>query len=87
MCEGDYALMREGKLKLSYVPLDSSLYVGDEICTSGLGGNVPHGIMVGEVAAVSIAPGGGSMQAEIAPYVDVNELTLVFVITDFVKEG
>lgn len=87
MCEGDYSLMKEGKLKLSYLPLDSSLYVGDEICTSGLGGNVPHGIMIGEISAVSTAKGGGSMQAEIAPFVDVNELTLVFVITDFVKEG
>lgn len=87
ICEGDYNLMRKGLLKLSYLTLDTSLFVGDEICTSGLGENVPQGIMVGEVSSISVSPDGATKQAEITPFVDINDLTIVFVITDFVKEG
>ena len=87
ICEGDYSLMRKGLLKLSYLTLDTSLFVGDEICTSGLGENVPQGIMIGEVSSISVSPDGATKQAEITPFVDINDLTIVFVITDFLKEG
>ena len=87
ICEGDFELMKKGRLKLSYVTLETSLFVGDEICTSGLGDNVPQGIMIGEVAAISTSRDGYSKIAEITPSVDLEKLTVVFVITDFQKEG
>ncbi|MBO4406081.1 MAG: rod shape-determining protein MreC [Clostridia bacterium] len=87
ICEGDFELMKKGRLKLAYVTLETSLYVGDEICTSGLGKNVPQGIMIGEVSAISTSRDGYSKIAEITPSVDLDKLTVVFVITDFQKEG
>ena len=41
--EGDFALMGEGKLKLTYLPENSELMSGDLITTSGRGGVYPPG--------------------------------------------
>ena len=87
ICEGDFELMKKGRLMLSYVTLESSHSAGDEICTSGLGENVPQGLMIGEVSAISTSRDGFSKVAEITPSVDLDKLTVVFVITDFQKEG
>ena len=43
--------------------------------------------MIGEVSSISVSPDGATKQAEITPFVDINDLTIVFVITDFLKEG
>ena len=62
--EGDFALMGEGKLKLTYLPENSELMSGDLITTSGRGGVYPPGLAAGHVEEVrtdpSACPPGGT---------------------------
>jgi len=87
ICQGSYDLMKDGRLQVAYTGLDTSLYVGDELYTSGLSENVPHGIMVGEITQISVSDDGTGKVATVAPFVDLDSLDMVFVITDFIKEG
>lgn len=47
VAEGDFALMGQGKLKLSYLTSDDEVLIGDQIVTSGLGGYYPSGLVIG----------------------------------------
>ena len=49
--EGDFTLMSQGKLKLSYLPDGAQLVAGDEVVTSGKGDVFPSGLVVGTVEA------------------------------------
>jgi rod shape-determining protein MreC len=44
---------------LSYLPYNSELVAGDKVITSGLGGVIPKGIVIGEVEETSAADGSG----------------------------
>ena len=50
--EGQFDLMGEGKLKLSYLPENSEFMAGDQVLTSGLSGAYPSGLVVGHVEEV-----------------------------------
>ena len=47
VAEGDFSLMGQGKLKLSYLTSDDQVLIGDQIVTSGLGGYYPSGLVIG----------------------------------------
>ena len=81
--EGDFALMGEGKLKLSYLPENTDLVSGDEVLTSGRGGVYPAGLLVGTVDTVHTDDSGMTRYAIITPSANLNDLQQVFVITDF----
>ena len=85
--EGDFALMSEGKLRLSYLPERTQLLAGDTILTSGLmsGGEAtyPSGLVVGYVQEVRSDPGGTSDYAVLTPAADLSALEQVFVIKEF----
>ena len=81
--EGDFALMQEGKLKLSYLPDGAQLVSGDEVLTSGKGDIYPSGLVVGQVEGVFTDPSGMTRYAVVAPDVRFDELIEVFVIKDF----
>lgn len=85
--EGDFALMGQGRLKLSYLPQGTQLLAGDTVLTSGLmsGGTAtyPSGILVGYVAEVRTDPGGMSDYAVLTPAADLDKLEQVFIIKDF----
>ena len=81
--EGDFALMREGRLKLSYLPENSQLISGDQITTSGLGDVYPSGLVVGTVESVHTEADGLTRYAAVAPAADLDALRYVFVIKDF----
>ena len=80
---GDYALMQEGKCKLSYFTEDVTLFVGDSVITSGRGGAFPSGIVVGTVEELRSEAGGQSYYAVVDPAVDMALLSQVFIIKDF----
>ena len=80
---GDLSLMQQGRLKLSYLSDESGLVNGDLLLTSGLGGYYPSGLGIGSVEEVRTDDNGLTKYAVIAPLVDMNQLTEVFVITDF----
>ena len=81
--EGDFTLMEEGKLKLSYLPDSAQLVAGDEVLTSGKGGIYPSGLVVGQIESVFNDPSGKTRYAVILPEVDLGSLIEVFVIKEF----
>lgn len=81
--EGDLALMQEGKLRLSYLPDDAQLVVGDEVLTSGKGDVYPSGLVVGQVEGVFTDASGMNRYAIVAPETKLDQLVEVFIIKDF----
>lgn len=81
--EGDFSLMGQGKLKLSYLPDSAQLVSGDEVLTSGKGGVYPSGLVVGTVDGLFTDPSGINRYAVVTPAAQLSELIEVFVITDF----
>ena len=82
VAEGDFSLMGEGKLKLSYLKADEEVLIGDQIVTSGLGGYYPSGLVIGSVESVQTDDDGLARYAVLAPMVDFDALTELFVIVD-----
>ena len=83
IAEGDFALMHENRLKVTYLPADTALLVGDYIMTSGLGGYYPSNIVIGTVESVEVGDNGIAQYAVLKPLVDFDELTEVFIIKSF----
>ena len=81
--EGDFALMLEGLLKLSYLPEDTQLVSGDQVITSGLGEVFPEGLVVGNVTGLFTEADGISRYAQVEPAADLDSVRYVYVITDF----
>lgn len=83
IAEGDFALMRQKRLKVTYLPADAALLVGDYIVTSGLGGYYPSNIVIGTVESVERDDNGLAQYAVLSPMCDFDELTEVFIIKSF----
>ena len=83
IAEGDFALMQKNRLKVTYLPPDTALLVGDYIMTSGLGGYYPSNITLGTVERVETDDNGLAQYAVLAPLVDYDALTEVFIIKSF----
>ena len=72
----------ENRCQLKYLLRTEEVAVGDVIVTSGLGGNFPKGMMIGEVRSVEKKGHGVFQYAELIPSVDLTKLEEVLVITD-----
>lgn len=83
VAEGDFRLMAEGKLKLTYLPADTTILNGDIILTSGVGGIYPKDLVIGTVSHLVTDMGGLDDYAIIEPSVNLEKLTQIFVITAF----
>ena len=83
IAEGDYDLMAEGNLRLSYLTEDSSVVIGDTVETSGRGGVFPKGVMIGTVENVLPEDNGISYYAVLRPFVDVDTVSSVSIVTDY----
>lgn len=75
---------RTGQLPLmDLIPPDVEVSVGEIIITSGLGGNFPKGLVVGQIVEILQNDNQMFQQAIIRPTVDFDRLELVLVITSF----
>ncbi len=83
IAEGDFTLMREKKLKVTFLPTDMALLVGDYIVTSGLGGYYPSNLVIGTVESVEADDDGLAQYAVLTPMGDFDLLTEVFIIKEF----
>lgn len=83
IAEGDFALMGEGALKLSYLPENTQLITGDLVMTSGLNGTYPSGLIIGAITQMHTEASGMSRYAVLEPRTDLDEIRQVFVVTDF----
>lgn len=86
VASGELSLMKQGKLRLTNIPHGSDLLAGDSIETSGAGGQIPPGLLVGTVESVSADPGGMTEWAQVIPCEDISSLTRVYIIRDFTVE-
>jgi rod shape-determining protein MreC len=76
LTDGDLGLT----IKMSYIPQLEKISVGDTVITSGLGGNIPRGLVIGRVASVKNESNEVWQEATIEPLLDLNRLTVVAVI-------
>lgn len=81
--EGDFTLMGQGELKLSYLPADTLIIAGDQILTSGKGGVYPSGLIVGTVEEILTDASNLNRYAILKPTADLDNLVQVFVIKSF----
>jgi len=78
--EGDMSLMEEGLCKMTYIPKELGIEIGDQIETSGAGGMIPSGIYIGKVTEIKDDVTGVSKEAIVKPGVDFSSLNEVLVI-------
>jgi rod shape-determining protein MreC len=77
--------MRDGKLRLNFLPLGSDILHGDLVLTSGLGGVYPPGLPVGTVAGVQTDLSGNTEYAELIPKAELDNLGKVFVVLEYIN--
>lgn len=80
--KGTIAPAKQGHLKMVYLPQDTNIVKGDIVISSGLGGVVPKGIVIGEVVEAKKEPYELMQYAIVKPIVDFHKLEQVFVIKD-----
>ncbi len=84
---GDETLYPKGLCRLSGLDSSTSVVGGGVVCTSGAGGVFPAGMIIGEVTAVRSDDVSASYYAEVKPYARLDEVSDVFVVTDFQGKG
>jgi len=72
-----------GELSLDLIPQTASVNVGDLVLTSGLGGNFPGNILIGQITSVYQRETDLFQQASVQPVVDFSKLEIVLLITNF----
>ena len=83
----DIQFANSGKVKMRYLTRDTEVQPGSIITTSGAGGVFPGDLLIGRVDSVERSNADSSYYAILTPYVDVTEVTDVFVVTDFDGKG
>ncbi len=83
VAEGEWTLMGEGNLRLSYLPIGSDIQYGDLALTSGQGDVYPPDIPIGRVVGVQTEPSGQAEYVVLTPEADLDMLTQVFIVLDF----
>jgi rod shape-determining protein MreC len=75
-----------GSLLMSLVPLTDVINEGDSVVTSGIGGNFPRGIPIGQVTNKRLDDLRLFQEAQVRSLIDFNRLEIVLVITNFEPE-
>ncbi|MCG0275255.1 MAG: rod shape-determining protein MreC [Thermosediminibacteraceae bacterium] len=78
--KGNIAPAPPGYAKMVFLPADAQIVKGDKVISSGLGGIVPKGILIGEVVEVKKESDNLTQYAIVKPAVDFQKLEEVFVI-------
>jgi rod shape-determining protein MreC len=73
----------DGTLRMEYIPQEQHIDVGDIVLTSGLGGFMPKGLVIGQVTEVLQMDYALFQSAVVRPAIDLSRLELVLVITAF----
>jgi len=72
-----------GEITLQMVPQNAEVQIGDVLLTSGLGGNYPPNIFVGQVLSMQSQPNSLFQSGSVQSIVDFSGLSAVLVITNF----
>ncbi|MCU0489797.1 MAG: rod shape-determining protein MreC [Anaerolineales bacterium] len=72
-----------GELTLDMIPQAAEIQVGELVLTSGLGGNYPPNLLVGQVTSVRSKETDLFQSAGVQPIVDFSRLEILLVIVNF----
>lgn len=72
-----------GEVSLDMIPRQAEISPGELVLTSGLGGNYPPDILIGQIASVRSRETDLFQRASVQPVVDFSQLEIVLVITNF----
>ncbi len=81
--EGTIVGLASGNLIMELIKLDASVRDGDLVLTSGLGGNFPPDIVVGQVTSVRPSERGLYQEAQVRSLINFDTLEFVLVVTNF----
>ena len=70
-------------LSMTYIPQSETISVGDVVLTSGMGGNYPKGLVIGQITEVEQRDIDTYQNASVRPSVNFSRLETVLVITTF----
>ena len=73
----------DGSLRMEYLPQEENASVGEIVLTSGLGGFMPRGLVIGQVTEVHQMDYELFQAATVRPAVDFSRLELALVLTAF----
>jgi rod shape-determining protein MreC len=73
----------DGHIVMRYIPQGEVVFEGDVILTSGLGGNLPKRLLIGQVAEVVSGDVDMFRQARVVPVVNLDDLETVMVLLSF----
>jgi rod shape-determining protein MreC len=73
-----------GGLIMDYIPQDATITPGEIVITSGLGGNFPRRLVIGQITAVYQRDYEMFQRAVVRPSVDFDRLEQVLVVTGFI---
>ena len=80
--EGIVEGTEKGLARIKYLPLLSTVKVGDHVITSGLAGGFPRGLPIGRITKIERREAELFLTAQIEPYGDFVKLEEVLVITN-----
>lgn len=72
-----------GELTLDMIPQSAEIQVGELVLTSGLGGNYPPDLLIGQVTSVRSRETDLFQSAAVQPIVDFSRLEILLVIVNF----
>jgi rod shape-determining protein MreC len=72
-----------GELELNMISQNTTVQAGDLVMTSGLGGNYPANIVIGQVVTIRNEASSLFQTASVQPAVDFSQLDIVLIITNF----
>jgi rod shape-determining protein MreC len=72
-----------GEIELDMIRQNASIQPGDLVMTSGLGGNYPANIVIGQVVTIRNEASALFQTASVQPAVDFSQLDIVLIITNF----
>jgi rod shape-determining protein MreC len=73
----------DGTLIMELIPQEEKVQPGDIVLTSGLGGDLPRALVIGQVSEVMRRDVDLFQSAALRPAVDLNRLEVVTVVTNF----
>ena len=81
--DGSVIGLTSGNLRMTLIPLDAGVQEGDLVMTSGLGGNFPADIVIGQVTSVRSQQFELYQEAEVRSLINFDTLEFVLVVTSF----
>lgn len=82
LAKGDFFAKEDGYVKLTNIPVNIELSIGEKVYTSGIGAIYEKGIILGEIVEVESKKNKVDRYAYVKPFTKFESLSFVAVITD-----